>query len=99
VLSDFAIPPNVNVSNFLTVKDNIMFNPIFGMLSSRAIQNITRHARLSLMVIELITFKIYEIAESSNTARELPLLIIFEQPNTLKLNSNKSCFYQEIFSS
>ena len=51
------------------------------------------------MVIELITFKIYEIAESSNTARELPLLIIFEQPNTLKLNSNKSCFYQEIFSS
>jgi len=27
-------------SNFLTVEHNIMFNPIFGMLSSRAIQNI-----------------------------------------------------------
>ena len=40
VLSDSATPSNLNASNFLTVKDNIMFNPIFGMLSSRAIQNI-----------------------------------------------------------
>ena len=28
------------VYNLLTVKDNIMFNPIFGMISSSAIQNI-----------------------------------------------------------
>ena len=41
VLSDSATPSNLNASNFLTVKDNIMLNPIFGMLSSRAIQNIT----------------------------------------------------------
>jgi len=26
--------------DFLTVKDNVMFDPIFGMLSFRAIQNI-----------------------------------------------------------
>ena len=40
VLSDSATPSYLNASNFLTGKDNIMFNPIFGMLSSRAIQNI-----------------------------------------------------------
>jgi len=40
VLSDSATQSNLNASNFLTVKDNIIFNPIFGMLSSRAIQNI-----------------------------------------------------------
>jgi len=40
LLSDSATPLNLNASYFLTVKDNIMFNPIFGMLSSRAIQNI-----------------------------------------------------------
>jgi len=40
VLSDSATQSNVNASNFLTGKDNIMLNPIFGMLSSRAIQNI-----------------------------------------------------------
>jgi len=44
-----------------------MLNPIFGMLSSRAIQNITRHDRLSLMVKKLDAIKIYEIAESGNT--------------------------------
>jgi len=40
VLSDSATPSNLNASNFLTVKDNITFNTISGMLSSRAIQNI-----------------------------------------------------------
>jgi len=40
VLSDSATPSNLNASNFLTGKDNIMFNPIFGMFSSRAIQSI-----------------------------------------------------------
>jgi len=40
VLSDSATPSNLNASHFLTVKGNIMFDPIFGMLSSRAIQNI-----------------------------------------------------------
>jgi len=40
VLSDSATPSNLNASNFLTIKDNIILNPIFGMLSSRAIQNI-----------------------------------------------------------
>ena len=40
VLPDSATPSNLNASNFLTVKDNMMLNPIFGMLSSRAIQNI-----------------------------------------------------------
>ena len=40
VLSDSATPSNLNASNLLTVKDNIKLNPIFGMLSSRAIQNI-----------------------------------------------------------
>jgi len=40
VLSDSATPSNLNTSNFLTDKDNIMFNPNFGMLSSRAIQSI-----------------------------------------------------------
>ena len=29
VLSDSATPSNLNASNFLTVKDNIMLNPIF----------------------------------------------------------------------
>jgi len=41
VLSDSETPSNLNACNFLTVKDNKMFNPIFGMLSSRAIQNIS----------------------------------------------------------
>jgi len=40
VLSDSATPSNLNASYVLTVEDNIMLNPIFGMLSSRAIQNI-----------------------------------------------------------
>jgi len=40
VLSDSATPSNLNTSIFLTVKDNIMLNPIFGMLTSRTIQNI-----------------------------------------------------------
>jgi len=40
VLSDSATPSNLNASNFLTVKDNMMLNPIFGMLTSRAFQNI-----------------------------------------------------------
>jgi len=40
VLSDSATPSNLNASNVLTVKENIMFHPIFGMLCSRAIQNI-----------------------------------------------------------
>ena len=39
VLSDTITPSNLNASNFLTVKDNMMLNPISGMLSSRAIQN------------------------------------------------------------
>jgi len=30
-----------NASNFFSVEDNIIFNPIFEMLSSRAIQNIS----------------------------------------------------------
>ena len=36
VLPDSATPSTLNASNFLTDKDNIMLNPIFGMLSSRA---------------------------------------------------------------
>jgi len=40
LLTDSATPSNSNASNILTSKDNIMLNPIFGMLSSRAIQNI-----------------------------------------------------------
>jgi len=40
VLSDSATPSNLNASNFLTVKDYMMLNRIFRMLSSRAIQNI-----------------------------------------------------------
>jgi len=40
VLSDSATPSNLNAFKSLTVKDNIMLNPIFGMLSSRGIQNI-----------------------------------------------------------
>jgi len=68
VLSDSATPSNLNASNFLTVKDNIKLNPIFGMLSSRAIQNIPDMARLSLMVKKLDAIKLYEIAESGNTA-------------------------------
>jgi len=40
VLSDSATPSNLNACNFLTIKDDITCNPIFGMLSSRAIQNI-----------------------------------------------------------
>jgi len=52
VLSDSATPSNLNAFNSLTVRDNIMLNPIFGMLSSTAIQNIPDMlgARLSLMV-------------------------------------------------
>jgi len=37
---DSAAPSNLIESKVLTVKDNITFNPIFGMLSLRAIQNI-----------------------------------------------------------
>jgi len=48
VLSDTATPSNLNASNFLTVQDIIMFNPIFGKLGLRAIQNIP-DASLSLM--------------------------------------------------
>jgi len=40
VLSDSPNPSNLNASTFLTVKSNIMLNPIFGMLSSRAIRDI-----------------------------------------------------------
>ena len=40
MLSDSATPSNLNAFKSLTVKDNIMLNPIFGMLSSRGIQNI-----------------------------------------------------------
>jgi len=40
VLSDSATPSNLNASYFLTGKDNITLNTMFGMLSSRAIQNI-----------------------------------------------------------
>jgi len=40
VLSNSATRSNLNASYFLTVKDNMMLTPIFGMLSSRAIQNI-----------------------------------------------------------
>jgi len=40
VLSDSATPSNLNACYFLTVKDNLMLNSSFGMLSSRAIQNI-----------------------------------------------------------
>jgi len=40
VLSDSATPSNLNASYFLRGKDDMMLNPIFGMLSSRAIQNI-----------------------------------------------------------
>jgi len=49
------------------VKDNMTLNPIFGMLTSRAIQKNTRHARLSLMVKKLDAIKIHEIAEAGNT--------------------------------
>ena len=41
VLSESATPSNLNASNFLAVKDNMMLNLFFGMLSSRAIQNIS----------------------------------------------------------
>ena len=61
---------NLTASYSLTVQDNVMFNPIFGMLSSSDPKH-TRHARLSLLVIQLIAIKIYEIAESGNTDRRL----------------------------
>ena len=70
VLSDSATPSNINASNFLTGKENTMLNPIFGMLSSRAIKNIPdMPGWLSLMVKKLYAIKIYEIAESGNTGR------------------------------
>ena len=40
VLPDFATSSFLNALNFLTSKDKITFNPIFGLPSSRAIQNI-----------------------------------------------------------
>jgi len=64
-LSDSATPSNLNASHFLTGKDNIMLNPIFGMLGSDPKH--TRYARLSLTVIKLYAINIYEIAESGNT--------------------------------
>jgi len=42
--------------------------PVFGMLSSRAIQNIPDIDRLSVMVNKLDAIKIYETAESGNSA-------------------------------
>ena len=41
MLSDSAVLSNSYASNFLTVKDYMMLNPTFGMLSSRAILNIS----------------------------------------------------------
>jgi len=39
-MPDVAPPLLLNAVNFLTGKDNLVTNPIFELLSSRAIQNI-----------------------------------------------------------
>ena len=45
-----------------------MINPTFGLLSD---PKHTQHAKLSLMVLELITVKIYDIVESGNAGQGL----------------------------
>ena len=68
VLSDSATLSNLNASTFLTVKDNMMFEPYFWNAHLESDPKHTWHARLSLMVKKLDAIKIYEIAESGNTA-------------------------------
>jgi len=63
VLPYFATP-FLNAVQLLTGKDNLVFNPIFKLLSLRAIQ---KTSRLSLVALELITVKIYSIAKSGNS--------------------------------
>jgi len=70
VLSYSATLSNLNACNFLKVKYNIIFNPFFWNAQLESDPKHTRHARLSLMVNELIAIKIYEIAESGDTARQ-----------------------------
>lgn len=52
MLPDFVNPLFLNAVNFLIVKDNLVINPNFELLSSREIQNMSD--MLSLMVLELI---------------------------------------------
>jgi len=66
LMSDSATLSTLNAFYFLTVKDNIMFNPIFWNAQLESDPKHTRHARISLMDIELIAIKIYQIAESGN---------------------------------
>jgi len=40
IMPDFANLFLLNATNFLNFRDNLMINPIFELLSSRAIQNI-----------------------------------------------------------
>ena len=47
-----------------------MISPIFEMLSSSTIQNITRCASLSLVVPELIAVKFHKISKSGNTGAD-----------------------------
>jgi len=72
VLSDSATSSNFNASYFLTVKDNIMFDPIFWIAQLESDPNHIRHARLSLMIKKLDAIKIYEIAESGNIGSPPP---------------------------
>lgn len=48
--------------NFLTGIDNVVINPIFGLLDSRAIQNIWQVFSVS----ELIAVKLFKIAKSGS---------------------------------
>jgi len=66
VLSDSAIPSNLNASNFLTVKDNNV-ESYFWNAQLESDPEHTRPARFSQMVKKLDAIKIYEIAESGNT--------------------------------
>ena len=65
LLSHSATPSNLNASNFLTIKDNVL--SYFWNAQLESDPEYTRHARLSLMVKKLDAIKIYEIAESDNT--------------------------------
>ena len=67
MLPDIATSSFLNALNFLTSKDKITFNPIFWIAQLESDPKHTEHARLSLMVLELIAVKFYKIAKSGNT--------------------------------
>jgi len=88
VVSDSATPSILNASNFLTVKDNVILNPFFfwnAQLESDPKH--TRLARLSLMFIELIAIKIYEIAESGNTGVDQKSLHFYTRKSPYRYSS------------